>query len=240
MKNTKVSTLLLSSLALLLSSCERPEGEGGKSAMEGQVYVVNDAGRVAQNANGEYYFVRDTLPAVAEDVYIIYGSDVNDFYGDKIKTDYRGRFRFDYLTSGTYIVYAYSSYASGEQKPEFRIEFLGHSGTTQVQDIYILSGKNVGQSAICGTINATGNYNGPAIDARVYLCELGVLGPTEDVRTDGEGRYLFTRLTPGRSYRIWSESLTKKNSVSTAVSDTVYIEAPSTIVKAKDLTVGIY
>ncbi len=240
MKNTKVSTLLLSSLALLLSSCERPEGEGGKSAMEGQVYVVNDAGRVAQNANGEYYFVRDTLPAVAEDVYIIYGSDVNDFYGDKIKTDYRGRFRFDYLTSGTYIVYAYSSYASGEQKPEFRIEFLGHSGTTQVQDIYILSGKNVGQSAICGTINATGNYNGPAIDARVYLCELGVLGPMEDVRTDGEGRYLFTRLTPGRSYRIWSESLTKKNGVSTAVSDTVYIEAPSTIVKAKDLTVGIY
>lgn len=240
MRNTQVSALFLSFMAFFMSSCERPEGEGGKSVIEGQVYLINDVGQVAQKANGEYYFVKDTIPAVDEDVYIIYGSNMDDFYGDKVKTDYKGRYRFDYLVSGTYSVYAYSSYPNGAKKPEFRMEFVGYSKTTQMEDIYIMDGKNVGQSAIVGVINATGNYTGPAIDVRVSLCELGVVGPISDARTDSEGRYLFTKLAPGKSYRVWAESLSKKNGVSTAVSDTLYLESPSSIMQAKDLTVGIY
>lgn len=235
-----VSAFLLSAFALGTSSCERPEGEGGDSTIEGQVYMVNDAGKVAKNENGDYYFVKDTLPAVDKDVYIIYGSDMDAFYGDKVKTDYKGRYRFDYLVSGTYSVYAYSDNPSGTLTPEFRTEFVGHSASKKMEDIYIRSGKNVGLSAIVGNFSATGNYEGPALDLRVSLCELGVLGPVEDARTDAEGNYLFTRLQPGKSYRVWAESLTKKNGVSFAVSDTVYIASPSTIVKAKNLTVGVY
>lgn len=172
MRNTKVSTLVLSVLAIFMSSCERPEGEGGKSALEGQVYLINDPGdAVGRDANGEYYFLRDTVPAVEEEVYIIYGSDADDFYGDKVDTDYKGRFRFEHLVSGNYVVYTYDVHPNGAKKPIFREAFLGHSGTAQVEDIYIADGKNVGLSAIVGKVKATGNYTGPAVDARVFCCE---------------------------------------------------------------------
>ncbi|MCB9017799.1 MAG: hypothetical protein WCU80_08565 [Paludibacteraceae bacterium] len=240
MRNTKLAWFLLSCAALALTSCEKSEGEGGKSAIEGKVYMINEAGDIAKNADGEYYFVTDTILAVDEDIYIIYGGNVESFYGDKQKTDYQGKFRFEYLVSGKYSVYAYTDYANGEKSAEFRSVNIGDSGTTQVEDIYVRNGKNVGLSAIVGNIQATGNYTGGAIDARVFLREMGKVGPIQDTRTDNNGGYVFTKLTPGVAYEVWAESVSKKNGVSVAVLDTVDLPASGMIKEAKQLTVGIY
>lgn len=240
MRNTKLSAIFLSILAFFFSSCERQEGEGGRSAIEGQVYLINDAGTVAQDASGEYYFQRDTIPAVEEDVYIIYGSNDEDFYGDKTKTDRYGRYRFDYLVSGTYSVYAYTAYPNGGKEAVVRKDFVGDSKTKTMEDIYVMDGKNVGQSAIVGNIRATGNYIGPAVDTRVYLSELGVVGPATDEKTNHAGQYVFARLAPGKTYQVWAISTSRKNGVETAVLDTIFVESPSSIYKADTLTVGIY
>lgn len=240
MRNTKLVWLLLSCAALTFTSCEKSEGEGGKAAIEGKVYTINEAGDVAKNAEGEYYFVTDTILAVDEDVFIIYGGNVEDFYGDKLKTDYQGKYRFEYLVSGNYSVYAYSNYANGEKSAVIRSLKIGESGTTMAEDIYIRDGKNVGLSAIVGNIQATGNYTGNAIDVRVSLREVGTVGPVQDTRTANDGNYVFTKLAPGKSYEVWAESVSKKNGISVAVMDTVNLSDPGMIKEAKQLTVGIY
>ncbi|HOU67759.1 MAG TPA: hypothetical protein PKW49_04125 [Paludibacteraceae bacterium] len=240
MRNTKLACLVFSCMAFMFSSCEKPEGEGGKSAIEGKVYKINEAGDIAKNANGQYYFIKDTIVAVDEDVFIIYGADVQDFYGDKASTDYNGKFRFEYLVSGNYSVYAYTNNADETKTAVIRSVKIDDSGTSNVEDIYIQDGKNVGLSAIVGNIQAKGNYTGGAIDARVFLREMGVVGPIQDTRTDDNGDYVFTRLSSGRSYEVWAESLSKKNGVSFAVKDTVNLPEKGMIAVADVLTIGIY
>ena len=63
-------------------SCEKGPGEGGTSAIVGNVEVDDFQ-------NGETY------PGVDEDVYLIYGDDIT--YSERIKTSFDGRFEFKYL-----------------------------------------------------------------------------------------------------------------------------------------------
>ena len=94
--------LLFLFLAVAATSCEKPEGEGGTSAIYGKVYAFNynNAGVL----QGEYY-----LPD--EDVFIIYGEGDN-YYDDSYKTSFDGSYRFEYLRPGTYTVFVYSDCVS--------------------------------------------------------------------------------------------------------------------------------
>jgi len=91
--------LPLASLFLLLPlACKKGPGEGGKASIKGQIWV-RDFNQNFTVLNGEY-------AGHDEDVYIIYGEDVN--YGEHLKTNYNGEFEFEFLRPGTYKVYAYS------------------------------------------------------------------------------------------------------------------------------------
>lgn len=85
-------------IAFLAVSCEKVEGEGGRSSITGKIYIMeyNSMGQL----NAEYY-------APDEEVYIIYGNS-STIYNDDFKTSFDGSYRFDYLAKGSYTVFAYS------------------------------------------------------------------------------------------------------------------------------------
>lgn len=93
-------TVLLASLfsGLFLVACNKSEGLGGTSSIEGFVYVkdINGAGDIID----EFY-------GADEDVYIIYGTEDNT-YDDDYATSYDGSFRFANLMPGDYTVFVYS------------------------------------------------------------------------------------------------------------------------------------
>lgn len=93
----KVSSLLIA-IALLISSCKKTAGEGGKASIYGKVWV--------QNWNASFTVLNGEYAGADVDVYIIYGDETN--YGDKQTTNYKGEFEFKYLREGKYKVYVYS------------------------------------------------------------------------------------------------------------------------------------
>ncbi len=93
-----LKTFLLFSAIVMLQSCEKPEGEGGYCTVTGSVWV-RDYNATFTNLVGEY-------AGADEAVYIIYGDALG--YSERIRTDYRGTYSFNYLRPGNYTVYVYS------------------------------------------------------------------------------------------------------------------------------------
>ena len=90
--------LAIAILTLVITSCKKPAGVGGKSSIRGAIWVEDwNSGFTVKN--GEY-------AGYDEDVYIIYGDDVS--YSDKTKANYNGEYEFKYLRKGKYKVYVYS------------------------------------------------------------------------------------------------------------------------------------
>ncbi|PJB16312.1 MAG: hypothetical protein CO118_00695 [Flavobacteriales bacterium CG_4_9_14_3_um_filter_32_8] len=96
MKNKLIIVITL--ITLIISSCSKEEGEGGRASITGKVYAKNYNASFTQLLS-EYY-------APEEEVYIIYGD--NQFYDDKIKTDPNGVFEFKHLRKGNYTIFVYS------------------------------------------------------------------------------------------------------------------------------------
>ena len=88
----------LSIVSILLVSCSKEEGEGGRASIKGQVYAKDYNESFSQLLN-EYY-------APEEDVYIIYGDNEN--YDDRVKTGPNGTFEFKHLRKGKYTIYVYT------------------------------------------------------------------------------------------------------------------------------------
>lgn len=88
---------ILTSISLLFA-CNKEAGRGGTSSITGKVHVYNI------NGIGD---TLDDFDGMDEDVFIIYG-DADQTYDDKFACSYDGTYRFDYLTPGTYTVFAYS------------------------------------------------------------------------------------------------------------------------------------
>lgn len=82
----------------VLNSCKKIEGQGGSSEIVGKVYFQD------RNLNGD--LVGDKYPAQDERVYIIYGPD-GSIHNDDYRSSYDGSYRFDFLTNGTYKIFAY-------------------------------------------------------------------------------------------------------------------------------------
>lgn len=83
-------------LMLLVLSCTKEEGYGGKSTLYG--YVLEKKYSNTGQFQSEYYLADKR-------VYIVFGDD--DFYSDEIRTDYTGKFKFSYLYAGDYTIYTY-------------------------------------------------------------------------------------------------------------------------------------
>src|SRR5437016_1027166 len=82
-------------LILLVFSCQKQAGPGGKAMISGKVYVKN-FDSYGMNVMSEYY-------GSGESVYIIYGS--NTAVGNSVKTSIDGSFQFLYLNKGHYKIF---------------------------------------------------------------------------------------------------------------------------------------
>ncbi|MFT3738605.1 MAG: hypothetical protein QM786_07585 [Breznakibacter sp.] len=91
---------LLGLIGLAAVSCEKGEGFGGTSTIKGVVMTEEWNAEFTRKKAADH-------PAQEKEVYLVFGDD-DDFYGDKVDTDYQGRFEFKYLREGTYVVYVYS------------------------------------------------------------------------------------------------------------------------------------
>jgi hypothetical protein len=231
----KINFLLFVLSFLLLVSCNKNEGIGGSSHLEGYVYEVI-------HRDDNFSFTTDTIPGIKKDVFIVYGDD--DYIGDDVKTDSNGKYRFDYLRKGNYLLYAYSEYANGEKEAiSQKVNIKGKSGNSE--PIYIHSGKAYGTAIIKGRIDAK-YYHGTsslgtekATGIRVYIGHAGEDGYFDDLHS-ADGLFYFQKLLPGE-YRIGVETEDKAEIVTlvtrfvTITETGIVYEIPGTIVVEKQV-----
>jgi len=185
--------------SLLCIACNKNEGLGGSSSIEGYVYnIVHRADNLKA----------DTIPAAGEKVYIIYSDNEDDPVADKdVNTNLNGMYQFQFLRRGNYIVYAFSTYPeelNKEKVAELQRVRVG-SGTTSVDPIYIHSGKGYGLSMIRGQVmvqyyNRNGYPQGipvAAVGERVFLKRTGENISIDDTRVSDEGFFIFYQVPPG-------------------------------------------
>ena len=91
--------IVFSLFILLVFSCKKEEGYGGKASVQGFVWV--------KEYNSNYSILQLEREGYDEYVYINFGDEIS--YGDRIKTSYDGRFEFKYLRPGKYKIYCYSN-----------------------------------------------------------------------------------------------------------------------------------
>ena len=187
-------------------SCNKDEGLGGSSSIEGYVYKVVHHG-------DDFSFIPDTIPAAGERIYIIYGNNEQGPVASKdVRTNLNGLFCFEFLRSGEYIVYAFSEYPN--ELSNLKVAEVKHikvgSGTAKADPIYIHSGKGYGLSMIKGKLMVQYYYRGypegepqPAAGERVYLKRFGEDVIMDDVRVSDQGVFLFDRVVPGK-YEVYA------------------------------------
>ncbi len=88
---------------LIIASCKKAPGEGGRSHIKGKIWVEN-----YNSLNNIYdtYYLKSEYAGVEKDVYLIFGDDIS--YGIKTKSGPDGSFQFDFLREGKYKVYVQS------------------------------------------------------------------------------------------------------------------------------------
>jgi hypothetical protein len=87
-------------LIMVVASCKKGPGEGGRSKIVGKIWVENYN---TLNNMWDVYTLKSEYAGADRDVYLIFGDDIS--YGMKTKTGPDGEFEFDYLRSGDYKIY---------------------------------------------------------------------------------------------------------------------------------------
>lgn len=217
--------------ALAFPSCNNKEGEGGTGTVRGHVKLV-------RHPADDYQLNVDTIDAAKTDVFIVYGND--EFYGDDIETNPDGLYQFEYLTSGTYTVFAYSTLATGEKVAVAETVELERGGVAEVPTIYIHDGKSYGTSVVTGKVWAWYFHNneyrgeGWAYEHRVYLRRLGDTYHLDDVRVGLDGIFAFQKVLPG-SYEVITYTQNAQE-VPSPLIDTVTLDADQILQMEPDTT----
>jgi hypothetical protein len=199
-------TITLISLALLiLYSCKKEEGTGGEGKIKGVVYVKEYS--ITNNA-----FIKQ-VPALSEDVYIIYGS--NSSVGDKVTTSNKGVYEFPYLLDGSYKIYVYSSDSLFVQKNKYAVMTdisIKNGNTVEADTLFII--KMVDQKTGNGLISGKVFYKeydnefkyfqriSPASAIDIYISYLNDSLELNKSRTSFNGSFLFNNLA-NDSYKIY-------------------------------------
>lgn len=108
-------------------SCKKTAGEGGDSSITGKILV--ETRLVLTNP----LTIQSTLPALDEDVYIIYGDHISP--DNKIETNYNGEFEFRNLRPGKYSVYVYSNDTLGINDKMFILKEVTINGKEESIDL---------------------------------------------------------------------------------------------------------
>jgi hypothetical protein len=130
--------LIICAIAIGFTSCEKDAGEGGTSVIEGQVYKIFTFQNPTSGQWDTSFFQLD----VGKDIFIIYSDNQGSIYDDKFETDYNGRYHFEYLRKGDYIIYAYADSTDNSnvkyEYPIFKhIEISSNNSTNKVDDFVI-------------------------------------------------------------------------------------------------------
>jgi hypothetical protein len=127
------SLFLLILIPLLMISCKKEPGSGGKSTIYGKVLV--------KDYNASFTYLYETYYGPGIWVYIIYGNDRD--YGDRIQTGYDGTWEFKYLRPGSYKVYALSKDSTLQTSAEIpvmlNVEIPKQKQDMEVPDLVIFN-----------------------------------------------------------------------------------------------------
>ena len=201
MKQTLLFTCFFLCICLF-NACNKDEGLGGSSSLEGYVYNV-------VHYDDNLSFRTDTFPAAKEDVYLIFGEDPDFYFGKDTEADNNGLYRFDYLRKGNYIVFAYSELANKKKEAVYKEVKVG-GGVTKADPIYIHTGKAYGTAIVMGSVYTTYHHNGTYRDAgpgtgmRAYIKYPGEITYFDNARVV-DGLFFFQGLFPG-TYEIAVET----------------------------------
>ncbi|MBC7410887.1 MAG: hypothetical protein H7331_00340 [Bacteroidia bacterium] len=130
MKKHSVYISLFIIVIALITSCKKPEGQGGRATIQGKLLI--------RNYNSGFTILQDTFYVAGENVFIMYGNETT--VGDNVKTAPDGSFKFEYLRKGKYKVFVISK---DKQKPTFTgtisvvksVEITTNKQTVDVGDI---------------------------------------------------------------------------------------------------------
>lgn len=125
--------VIIAVIGLLLFSCKKEEGKGGRASIKGKVYAKDYNASFSQLLN-EYY-------APEEDVYIIYGDHEN--HDDRVRTGPDGTYEFKRLRKGNYRVFVYSkdstfTVASGVEAQYESAEITDKEEVVELPDFIII------------------------------------------------------------------------------------------------------
>jgi hypothetical protein len=198
---------VLMSAVLLLASCEKPEGPGGKGTIRGQV--------ILRSYDRHFRVLQSVYPAADENVCIRYGSAGT--VSDDRTTSPDGIFEFKYLSKGDYTVFVYSAdstgnSASGMVPVERLVNLSSNSQEVDLGRINIYKTLDVdeGQAVITGLVRQV-NYSKdfisivdtiPGQDLDVYLVYEDDPDYSGRIRTLYNGTFAFTDLIKG-SYTVF-------------------------------------
>jgi hypothetical protein len=194
--------MFIAFFALILVSCENPEGFGGTGSISGTIteYFYSD------DYSSQIY----QQPAVDEEVFILFGDD--NALGDRVNTGMNGEFRFDYLYPGNYQIY-YRSKDSTQLPDDGWSELL-------MVDLDNGEDKDLGELTKVSTldydegsavIKVVVEYVDFAHEQEVYISR-GTHDFIDDrVRTQYDGYFEFSHLIPG-TYLVflYSDDVTRQ------------------------------
>ena len=140
--------IIICAVAFGFIACDKTAGEGGTSIIEGQVYKLYTSEVVVNELDGfgndTTYKIIDTLYYQldeGEDVYVIYDDNEGGIYDDKFKTDYQGRYRFEYLRKGEYTIYTHADSSDVDMTytfPVFKHVNISSNNSTNTVDDFII------------------------------------------------------------------------------------------------------
>tara|TARA_B100001250_G_scaffold361250_1_gene339219 strand:- start:90 stop:506 length:417 start_codon:yes stop_codon:yes gene_type:complete len=130
--------LIICTIVVGFTACEKSAGEGGTSVIEGQVYKMFTSQDPFSGEWDTAYFQLDA----GKDVFIIYSDNEVSIYDDKFETDYNGRYHFEYLRKGDYTIYTYADSTDNSNVkydyPIFKyIKISSNNSTNTVADFVI-------------------------------------------------------------------------------------------------------
>lgn len=189
--------VILILLSLFIVGCEQPEGVGGVASIDGTVTVnVYDK---------QHKVLQESYPASDKDVFIIYGNDEYDF--TETKTNFDGKFRFDYLAEGDYTIYVLSEQANtlSDSTIEVNITIGDKDASVTTPDFNIIKtiDYNDGFGTISGNVFLLKGSNGivtdtvSAVEKEVYLYFEDNQSYIERIRTGENGWFQFPGLLKG-------------------------------------------
>lgn len=127
--------ILLTAFSLVvLFSCKKGPGEGGRASIKGKIYTVN--------YNAALTIPQDSGYLGGQNVYIIYGDEIG--VGDSQDSNNDGAYEFKYLRKGRYKVYVFTKTQTNHIDTAVvqEVEITDRKQVVELPDFKIRSSKN--------------------------------------------------------------------------------------------------